>query len=172
MSHSLLGLDALYDPPRLMTSDSSLNMPSATANPSAEPQQGALTRNTLASPTAAPQTLDSAGETITSSNAIVEPSKSLNNPNPDPESSNIHTAVMETQTPHLTTPLGPVTTAQSGESSNADNSAPSGTSSRDVQRGSDDPTETQASLAVSSLYLPAESHILILLCLFAGYLVR
>jgi len=171
-SYSLLGLDALYDPPRLMTSQSSLDMPSATANPSAEPQQGASTKDTLATPTAASQTLDGADETINPSDAIVKPSESHNNPSPDPESSNTHTAFMETQTPHLTTPGDPVTRAQSGGSSDVGSSVASGTSPGDEQRGSDEPTATQASLAVIGICPTAAVYIIMLLCLFFGYLAR
>lgn len=50
---SLLGLNALYDPPRLMVSEATLDVPSATTTPDAEPQQGASTAHTTAAPTAA-----------------------------------------------------------------------------------------------------------------------
>lgn len=56
-SHSLLGLDALYDPPRLMVSEATLDVPSATTTPDAEPQQGASTAHTTPAPTAASKIL-------------------------------------------------------------------------------------------------------------------
>lgn len=45
--------DALYDPPRLMVSEATLDVPSATTTPGAEPQQGASSAHTTPAPTAA-----------------------------------------------------------------------------------------------------------------------
>lgn len=46
-------VDALYDPPRLLVSEATLDVPSATTTPDAEPQQGASTAHTTPAPTAA-----------------------------------------------------------------------------------------------------------------------
>lgn len=125
-SHSLLGLDALYDPPRLMVSEATLDGPSATTKPNAEPQQGASTVHTTATPTAASDmvTSNSLGSSDSSSSATEQaahpddqvstsvPGNSLETSessssdaeqatNSGDQVSASHTALMESQTPTL-----------------------------------------------------------------------
>lgn len=52
-------VDALYDPPRLLVSEATLDVPSATTASNAEPQQGASTAHTTPAPTAASNILPS-----------------------------------------------------------------------------------------------------------------
>lgn len=52
-------VDALYDPPRLLVSEATLDVPSATTASIAEPQQGASTAHTTPAPTAASNILPS-----------------------------------------------------------------------------------------------------------------
>lgn len=115
--HSLLGLDGLYDPPRLMTSEATLDVPSPSSTRSAEPQQSVVAAHNPASPTAHPSSDSSQSQ---------DPStRSMNNP----------TAAMESQTPQLTTPVGGPTTKGSDASSPVDNghlseTPPSGVSAK------------------------------------------
>ena len=55
--HSLLAIEGLYDPPRLMVSEATLDVPSATNTSNAEPQQGASSAHTTPVPTAASDVL-------------------------------------------------------------------------------------------------------------------
>jgi len=59
---SLLALDALYDPPRLLVPEATLDVPSATTTSDAEPQQGASTAFTTPAPTAASDMLPSSDQ--------------------------------------------------------------------------------------------------------------
>ena len=108
MLHSLLGLDALYDPPRLMVSEATLDVPSATTTPDAEPQQGASTAHTTPAPTAA-------------SDMLPEPSQG------SPDS---HSAATEQASGHDTQNLAPATAATKsqtpGISAGTQNDASSG----------------------------------------------
>jgi hypothetical protein len=66
MLHSLLGLDALYDPPRMMVSEATLDGPFGPTQGSAEPQQGVSPAYATARPTALmeSQTPESATPTL------------------------------------------------------------------------------------------------------------
>lgn len=110
--HSLLGLDALFDPPRLMASEATLDVPSATTTPNAEPQQGASTAHTTPEPTAASDML----------------------PEHSQGSQNLHSAATERASGHDAANLAPATVptesqtpdlsagTQGGASSNTDGS--------------------------------------------------
>lgn len=79
---SLLGLDGLYDPPRLMTSASSLDVPYASSTPTSDAQPQLSPSQTTASPTVAPDGLDLPGF----------------------PGSRVSTALAETRTLEMTTP--------------------------------------------------------------------
>ena len=94
---SLLGLDALYDPPRPMVSAATLDVPSATSTPNAEPQQGASTARTTPAPTAASDVLtEYSMDSPDSYSAATRQSV-----HHDVEESASATAAMESQTPDL-----------------------------------------------------------------------
>lgn len=102
--HSLLGLDGLYDPPRLMTSEATLDLPSPASTSSAAPQQAATAAQNAASPTVDPSS--------DLSDSQVEGTSSSKGP----------TAAMESQAPELTTPADDPTVTEGDESSPAKSS--------------------------------------------------
>lgn len=83
-NNSLLGLDGLYDPPRLMTSASSLDVPYASSTPTSDAQPQLSPSQTTVSPTVAPDGLDLPGF----------------------PGSRVSTALAETKTLEMTTPSG------------------------------------------------------------------
>lgn len=57
----LLGLDGLYDPPRIMTSESALDGPDGSPPPTSSPEPASSVAQSTAKPTAAPERFSSAG---------------------------------------------------------------------------------------------------------------
>jgi hypothetical protein len=113
---SLLGLDALYDPPRLMVSEATLDVPSATITPDAEPQQGVSTAHTTPAPTAASDTLpEPSQESPDSHSAATKPASDKHAGNTASP-----TAAIEPQTPDLSagTQNGPSSDSAGSEKPN------------------------------------------------------
>ena len=84
---SLLGLDGLYDPPRLMTSEATLDVPtpfSTTTTTSAVPQQAVTVPQNVASPTAdpadSPEQSASPSDAGTEASALSEVASPLSDP--------------------------------------------------------------------------------------------
>jgi hypothetical protein len=145
--HSLLGLDALYDPPRLMSSEATLDVPSATTTSNAEPQQGVSTAHATASPTAAPDM--ATGHPDGSSDSALLGSEQATSHEGD--TSAPHTAMMESQTPTL------VADTQSDVASTTDGTASSGSdfASTDASDRSESATATATSKGASLVFTRA-----------------
>lgn len=149
----LLGLDALYDPPRLMVSEATLDGPSATTSANAEPQQGASIAHTTASPTAASEVVSVSGLDLPGSS----PAASEQAGQPDVSTSTTHTAMMESQTPQMT----------SASSVNGDSSANAATTDARNGREGDAPTSTSTS---SSLVFVVHPYTALFWCLLLSYI--
>ena len=142
---SLLGLDALYDPPRLMVSEATLDAPSATTTPDAEPQQGASTAHTTPAPTAASNIIpDHSQESPDSHPAATEQASGHNAENIGPA-----TVAVESQTP------GPSAGTQSDASSNTNGSpATNDAESNDPSPTLDGPLASNAHTAMMESQTP------------------
>jgi len=90
-------VDALYDPPRLLVSEATLDVPSATTTPDAEPQQGASTAHTTPAPTAASNILPGHSQGLPDSHSAATEQASGH----DAESIAPATAAIQSQTPGL-----------------------------------------------------------------------
>jgi hypothetical protein len=140
---SLLGLDGLYDPPRLMTSEATLDVPTpfSTTTTSAVPQQAVTVPQNVATPTAdpadSPEQSASLSDAGTEGSALSEVASPLSDPAAAAETGTVGggdggsrsdgdvttnppndpTAAMETQTPQLTTPGGEPAATDAADSS-------------------------------------------------------
>jgi hypothetical protein len=137
-------MDGLYDPPRLMVSDATLDVPSATTTPNAEPQQGASTAHTTPMPTAASDMLpNNSQESVASYLAATE--RSAHHDAEDPTSATVAT---ESQTPNFsadtqldvpTNAAGSSTRNDAGTSTSATAAIPSQTPDFSADAQSDNP---------------------------------
>jgi hypothetical protein len=147
-----------------MSSEATLDVPSATATSNAQPQQGASTAHTTASPTAAPDMATSHADG--SSDSPLAGSEQATSHEFD--SSAVHTAMMESQTPTLV-----AADTQSNTAPTTDEAAPPGSNSAslDVSDGGGSAAASGTSTGVS-LVLTMNPHAITLLVLALSYMVR
>jgi len=95
-------VDALFDPPRLMASEATLDAPSATTTPDAEPQQGASTAHTTPAPTADSDVLpDPSRGSPDSHPTATKPASGQAETDQDAGNPSSSAAAMDPQTPDL-----------------------------------------------------------------------
>jgi hypothetical protein len=159
--NSLLGLDALYDPPRLMSSEATLDVPSATTTSDAEPQQGASIAHVTASPTAAPDMATNHTDGLSDSS----PAGSEQATSHEVDSAGAHTAMMESQAPQL------VADTQSDTAPTTDGTSPS--ESNAASKGASDRSESVTATSASNgagLVFTLDPYATVPLALVLGYI--
>jgi hypothetical protein len=137
-----------------MSSEATLDVPSATATSNAQPQQGASTAHTTASPTAAPDMATSHADD--SSDSPLAGSEQATSHEFD--SSAVHTAMMESQTPTLVA------------ADTQSNTAPTTDEALDVSNGGGSAAASGTSSG-ASLVLAMNHHAITLFVLALSYMV-